>query len=65
MSSARTSSRASTTYGMKAELAKSSGLFVSETHSSTTMIVELVGFEVLLNPTARTICDHLSISTST
>ena len=42
---ARTSSRASTTYGMKAELAMSSGLFVSEMHSSTAMIVELVGFE--------------------
>ena len=65
MSSARTSSRASTTYGMKAELAKSSGLFLSEMHSSTAMIVEEVGFEFLLNPTARTTCDHFSISVST
>ena len=65
MSSTRTSSRASTTYDMKAELAKSSGLFLSEMHSSTTMIEELVGFELLLYPTARTVCDHFSTSAST
>jgi len=40
---------------MKAKLAMSSALFVSEMHSSTAMIVELVGFEALKNPTARTI----------
>ena len=65
VSSARTNSRASTTYGMKAELAKSSGLFLSEMHSSTAMIVELVGFEILFHPTARTVCDHFSTSAST
>jgi hypothetical protein len=44
---------------------KSSGLFLSEMHSSTTMIVELVGFDVLPHPTACTVCDHFSTSTST
>jgi hypothetical protein len=65
VSSTRTSSRASTIYGMKAELAKSSGLFLSEMHSSTAMIEELVGFDILPHPAARTFSDHLSTSKST
>ena len=65
MSLARTSSRASTTYGMKAELAKSSGLCLSEMHSSTVMMEELVGFDILPHPTARTVRDHFSTSAST
>jgi hypothetical protein len=61
----RTSSKASTRYGMKAGLASSSGLVLSEMHSSTTITVSAVGFVLALQPTARTACDHLSKSKST
>ena len=61
----RTNSKASITYGMKVELAKSSGLFLSEMDSSTTMIVEEEGVKVFIQPTALTIWDHLSTRAST
>jgi len=50
---------------MKAGLASSSGLVLSEMHSSTTITVSAVGFEVAFQLTARTVCDHFSSSKST
>jgi hypothetical protein len=60
-----TSSKASTRYGMKDWFANSIGLFLSLMHSSTTIKVSAVGFDVAFQPTARTICDHLPKRIST